>query len=116
MPPDAPGGAEHTEPGFHLLPGFDEYLLGYKDRGAVLTTEDAQKVVPGNNGVFLPIIVAGGQVIGTWKRTVKKHAVELAFSPFTSRDAPNNSVADAANGYSAFLGLPLSATAAVSKP
>src|SRR5690606_10007263 len=42
--------------GLYLLPGFDEYLLGYKDRGAVLDAEHQQKIVPGNNGVFRPTI------------------------------------------------------------
>ena len=34
----------------YLLPGFDEYLLGYKDRSAALDIHHAPKVVPGNNG------------------------------------------------------------------
>ena len=49
-----------------LLPGFDEFLLGYQDRSLVLAAEHANKVVPGGNGVFKKTIVAGGEVIGTW--------------------------------------------------
>jgi Winged helix DNA-binding domain len=56
-----------TPPSLHLLPGFDEFLLGYKDRSAVLTLAHARKVVPGSNGVFRPTIVAGGRVVGLWK-------------------------------------------------
>ena len=48
------------------LPGFDEFLLGYKDRSLVLAPEHADRIVPGGNGVFRKTIVAGGQVIGTW--------------------------------------------------
>ncbi|MGH3775339.1 MAG: DNA glycosylase AlkZ-like family protein [Pseudonocardiaceae bacterium] len=40
--------------GTFLLPGFDEYMLGYQDRGAALPAEFAQRVVPGNNGMFQP--------------------------------------------------------------
>lgn len=62
----------------YLLAGFDEYLLGYKDRSAVLAPQHAQKVVPGGNGVFFPTIVVNGQVVGTWKRTLKKETLTLA--------------------------------------
>ncbi|MGH8045737.1 MAG: winged helix DNA-binding domain-containing protein, partial [Chthoniobacterales bacterium] len=46
-------------PGF-LLPGFDEYLLGYTDRSAVLDARHAVKIVPGSNGIFLPMLVNDG--------------------------------------------------------
>jgi hypothetical protein len=49
-----------------LLPGFDEFLLGYQDRSVVLAPEHANKIVPGGNGVFKRTVVAGGEVIGTW--------------------------------------------------
>ena len=51
-----------------LLPGFDEFVLGYMDRSLVLAPEHANKIVPGGNGVFKKTIVAGGEVIGTWAR------------------------------------------------
>jgi hypothetical protein len=49
-----------------LLPGFDEFLLGYQDRSLVLAPGHANKIVPGGNGVFRKTLVAGGEVIGTW--------------------------------------------------
>lgn len=51
-----------------LLPGFDENLLGYADRSAALAAEHAARIVPGNNGMFMPTIVYGGSVIGTWRK------------------------------------------------
>src|SRR5690606_25200860 len=54
------------------LPGFDEYMLGYKDRSLMLDKEHQQAIIPGGNGVFQPTIVIGGRVVGTWRRTVKK--------------------------------------------
>ncbi|HAG60725.1 MAG TPA: hypothetical protein DCL83_16075 [Arthrobacter bacterium] len=51
-----------------LLPGFDEFVLGYMDRSLVLAPEHANKIVPGGNGVFKKTIVAGGEVMGTWAR------------------------------------------------
>jgi hypothetical protein len=71
-----------------LLPGFDEYLLGYKDRSAMLAAEYANLIIPGGNGVFKPTIVANGRVIGTWKRDVKAGRIDMhahPFRPFTNK-------------------------------
>ncbi|ALE07065.1 hypothetical protein AL755_18975 [Arthrobacter sp. ERGS1:01] len=51
-----------------LLPGFDEYLLGYTDRSAALAPEHADLTVPGGNGVFRSTVVTGGKVAGTWRK------------------------------------------------
>ncbi|KWX87361.1 hypothetical protein AMQ83_13575, partial [Paenibacillus riograndensis] len=92
----------------HLLPGFDEYILGYNDRSAVLEPEMAPRIVPGNNGVFLPAIAAGGQILGTWKRTVKSKGIELNFSPFEPLEHKwEEKLMQAAERYAAFLGLPV---------
>jgi len=93
-----------------LLPSFDEYLLGYKDRSAVLAEEDAPKVVPGRNGVFRPIIVVGGRVVGTWKRKLKKNTIDITLNPFTRLGDSHKKAIEAAKTYSDFVGLPLSST------
>ncbi len=94
----------------NLLPGFDEYLLGYRDRSAVLADEHAAKVVPGRNGVFRPIIVVGGRVVGTWQRRLKKDAIDISLSPFTGLGDWQDRVMEAAKSYSEFVGLPLAST------
>ncbi|MDU2597855.1 MAG: crosslink repair DNA glycosylase YcaQ family protein, partial [Dermabacter sp.] len=38
--------------GTFLLPGFDELVLGYPDRLALMTEQEHALLVPGNNGVF----------------------------------------------------------------
>ena len=92
----------------YLLPGFDEYLLGYKDRGDVLAVEHANKVAPGGNGVFFPIIVVGGQIVGTWKRTLKKRGVSILLRPFFSGAVTKARVAEAAERFSDYLDMALS--------
>ena len=64
------------------LPGFDEYLLGYTDRSRQLAPEHARRIMPGANGIFLPTIVAAGQVIGTWRRTATNRIIEVVPEPF----------------------------------
>jgi hypothetical protein len=69
-------------PRAHLLPGFDELMLGYKDRRAMLATRFADRIVPGGNGMFLPTLVLDAQVRGTWRRTARGKSVVLEASPF----------------------------------
>jgi len=95
-------------PTVYLLPPFDEYLLGYRDRGAVLDPAHAGKIVPGGNGMFKPIIVIDGRVVGTWKRTLRKTKVLVSFDPFEPLNPTQmEAVAGAAESYGRFLGLPV---------
>jgi hypothetical protein len=103
----APDHATHDTSGVYLLPGFDEYLLGYKDRRAVLASEHAGKVVPGGNGIFFPIIVVDGQVVGTWRRELKRSCVAITLHPFTQLDVAEESIRAAAKRFSDFLDVPL---------
>lgn len=91
----------------YLLPGFDEYILGYKDRSAVLEPKTASLIVPGNNGVFLPMIVVRGQVVGTWKRSIKKKGIEIVIHPFRELGNAEEAVFKAAERYAAFIDLPI---------
>lgn len=89
-----------------LLPAFDEYLLGYKDRSAVLAAEHAGKVVPGGNGMFLPMMVLNGNVVGTWKRSLKKKSVRIDYAPFAKLKRADLAAFDvAAQRYGAYLEL-----------
>lgn len=91
-----------------LLPGFDEYLLGYGDRSAAVAPEHAQAVVPGNNGMFMPTIVVDGEIVGTWKRTARTREVAIDLSPFHPLpDTVSNGLTAAVQAYGAFLGKPV---------
>lgn len=90
------------------LPGFDEYLLGYKDRSAVLDGKHAEKVCPGGNGMFASTIVINGRVVGTWKRAIKKSSVGIITMPFaTLKKSERHAFDEAAERYAAFISLPL---------
>lgn len=89
----------------HLLPGFDEYLLGYQDRSPVLAQQFASRIVPGNNGVFQPTVVDRGQVVGTWRRTRRPGHVAVAVSEFTPLpERARVGVRRALTRYSRYLG------------
>ncbi|HEX6567197.1 MAG TPA: winged helix DNA-binding domain-containing protein [Chthoniobacterales bacterium] len=93
-------------PMVHLLPGFDEYLLGYRDRSASLNPTHAQKVQAGSNGIFLGTIVVNGRVVGTWKRELGKNAARVTtnfFRPSTRAEA--GALEKAISRYCQFLAL-----------
>jgi hypothetical protein len=89
-----------------LLPGFDELLLGYKDRRAALSLEHAGRIVPGNNGMFLPTMIKGGRVVGTWKRLLKKSTATVTLEPFDPQSASEAREFSAlAKQYGRFIGV-----------
>lgn len=105
LPEDVPE-AKHSLSSVHLLPGFDEYLLGYKDRSAVLDPQYAQSIHPGANGVFKPTIVVDGQVSGIWERTLKKDKVIVRLKPFAPLPKTSEkALAKAVERYGSYLGL-----------
>ncbi|MFJ6417574.1 winged helix DNA-binding domain-containing protein [Paeniglutamicibacter sp. NPDC091659] len=79
---DAPGARSVL-----ALPGFDEFLLGYKDRTATLAPEHSDAIAPGGNGVFRRTLVSGGQTVGTWQvETTGKERSAVAV-PFAQTSA-----------------------------
>ncbi|HRW38540.1 MAG TPA: winged helix DNA-binding domain-containing protein [Aquihabitans sp.] len=89
-----------------LLPGFDELVLGVKDRALFLEPGHLDRIVPGSNGMFLATVVVDGRVIGTWKRTLRKTSVAIEVELFeTVTKAVRASVEAAGAGYGAFHGL-----------
>ncbi len=70
--------------GLFLLPGFDEFVLGYADRSCAVPPEFADRIVPGGNGVFRPTVVHGGRVLGTWARQGRGAKRSVTATPFTT--------------------------------
>jgi hypothetical protein len=90
------------------LPGFDEYVLGYRDRDAVVPPRFESRICPGGNGVFMPTIVVDGQVVGTWRRATRAKLVEITAIPFKRLTrAAAEGFRDAAHAHGRFLGIPV---------
>jgi hypothetical protein len=105
---DAVSAAAGSESSVYLLPGFDEFILGYRDRSAVLDPTYAEKICPGGNGVFMPTIVSNGIVAGTWKRVVTRKGITVTPHPFTPLSgSEEKAFAAAADSYCEFLIAPV---------
>lgn len=85
--PADPGSATPRAGGGLALAAFDEYFLGYADRDAVCDPQHAGRVIPGGNGVFQPILVAGGRVVGTWRRGRGREASSAELDVFDAASA-----------------------------
>ena len=95
----------------HALPGFDEFVLGYRDRTAQLDAEDEKLVVPGGNGVFGNTLVVDGRVVGTWKRREMARRVEVVATPLTTITARDRRrLAESFAHYATFVGKPTTIT------
>ena len=100
--PPAPAGS------LHVLPMWDEYLLGYKDRSAAMSAETAGRVVPGVNGVFQPTVLVDGQVAGVWRRQRSGGGTTVTVDTFGALSpAVLRRLERAVAAYGSYLGTPV---------
>ena len=91
--------------GVHLLPQWDEFLLGYKARDVTLPDEHVSRVVPGRNMVFKPTLVVDGEVAGVWRRQAARDSVVVEVTSFTPLTARTRRALEASTAaYGRFLG------------
>lgn len=92
------------KPATCLLPAFDEYVIAYRDRSALLDPAYSKQVIS-KNGIFYPIMLENGQVIGTWKRRFKIDRVVIEFNPFSQiNQSTKNRFAALAEEFATFTG------------
>ena len=80
---DAP---DAQRPVVRLLPNFDNYLLGYRDRSLILTGEQARRVNSGG-GMLHPLLLVDGRGAGLWKLERGRTGIDVSVEPFDELDA-----------------------------
>ncbi len=91
-----------------LLPNYDEYAVAYKDRDTFFDVAHVKQLGARENAVFSHVILAGGRIAGTWKRTLKRDAVVVEAQFFAQpTGGQHRAFVTAAKRYGAFLGLPV---------
>jgi hypothetical protein len=104
----APSDPPAMPRGVYLLPNFDEYAVAYKDRDAFFDVAHVKALGVRENAVFSHVILAGGRIVGTWKRTLKKDAIVMEAQFFAKpTDGQYRAFVTSAKRYGAFLGLPV---------
>ena len=74
-------GSVEPARGLRLLPAFDNYLIGYRNRDAILSAELRPRIYVG--GMIHPSVLHDGQVIGKWSLKRSDDPVRVVVEPFT---------------------------------
>jgi hypothetical protein len=93
--------------GVRLIPSFDEYLLGWKDRGFAVPSEWKERINRGGGWVH-PVVLVDGRAVGSWSMQPEPNRlrlVVLSFSPSTP--ALRRGVAAEAEDVASFLETPV---------
>ena len=91
-----------------LMPDYDEYGIGFKDRSALFASGRAAGAMNRDNPIFNRMLIVDGTIAGCWKRTLSStHTyVQFAHSSRPSRAAAAALKASASR-FANFLGLQL---------
>ena len=77
----------------HLLPPYDEYLIGYKSRHVSLHPDHSHRA-HNNSGIFWPVLLQDGEVVGNWSAAAGKLTLDI-FHPDATLDALDARALDA---------------------
>lgn len=101
-----PSSRRHTGArALFLLPGFDEYMVGYADREAALEAARPGRPITAAEALS-PLILRDGRVIGTWRRTRDTDAVTVTPSFFARPPRKDRKAfEEAALSFGSFLDL-----------
>ena len=104
---DSPPTLQRAKGATYLLPNYDEYLIAYRDRGAVIDPERARNLGVFTSREFLHQVVVDGRVAGSWRREITDTRVLVEawpYSKLTRRDV--EALDEQAARYGLFLKRP----------
>jgi hypothetical protein len=106
----APALGQRVRP-VHLLPNYDEFFIGFRDRSAMLQRVGESGLPNPSQSIFANVVAIDGQLVGGWTREIGARgatvAVKLAASLTT---AEQRAVQAAAQRYARYMGLPVALT------
>ena len=105
---DSEGATRISSTLTHLLPNYDEYFIGFKNRSAFGARLRAAGVEARTDALSAHILFVGGQIVGGWKRTLVGGTVVVAPSLLIPLGEPERrAVGVAARKFGRFLGSPV---------
>lgn len=98
-------GEVEPQRGLRLLPAYDNYLVGYRDRELIIDATHRPDVYVG--GVIRPTVLLAGRVVGTWRLVRKAESATVEVRPFgdLTREVGAAIQAEAAD-IGRFIGVP----------
>ncbi|QEM10849.1 winged helix DNA-binding domain-containing protein [Mucilaginibacter rubeus] len=86
--------------GTYLLPVYDELLIAYKNRDAMVPAKFRDKT---GAITFFPTIMVNNQVLGNWGRSIGKKAIDIELKPFGNlTKAQSDAIKTAAHRFKKF--------------
>ena len=79
----------------HLLPRFDEWLFGYRERSLVVAAADAKRV-SASGGMPKPTVMVNGEIAGTWSYRLRKDEMTVSIRPFRNLESRERELIDRA--------------------
>jgi hypothetical protein len=97
---------EPVSPTAHLLQGYDEYFMGYRESRHVVDLAGFTDSLPNGRSIFNGVVVLDGQIAGHWKRAFKRREVVFDVALYRPLDDAQRGALEAAAGRQGeFLGL-----------
>jgi hypothetical protein len=98
--------ARLKHPIIHLLPNYDEYFIGFRDRGAIGERLGSSSLKTEDSTFLTHLVFVDGQLVGGWKRILEKNKViiELNLVMPLPKDE-KHAVKDETERFGIFLGL-----------
>ncbi|MGE5420325.1 MAG: winged helix DNA-binding domain-containing protein [Chloroflexota bacterium] len=88
-----------------LIPAFDEIIISYTDRSALMSSDNHGKAVS-SNGIFRPVLIVDNLVAGLWKTVKAKDRLIVEITSFRSlKKQEKKLIEEAAEAYGSFTGL-----------
>lgn len=92
----------------HLLPNYDEYFIGFRDRSAIAHRLGSAAMVTGGNARINHVVVIDGQLVGGWKRLREKGGTVVQLQRLVDLSGPERRrVDDAIKRFERFIAGPV---------
>ncbi len=104
--PKAGNRDKQTAPVVRLLPAFDTYLLGYKDRTLLVASKHQREVYHG--GQTVPVVLVDGAAAGTWRYRRQEKRLKVNVHPFDAFELSTEQlIAEEADDIGRFWDVPV---------
>jgi hypothetical protein len=92
----------------HLLPNYDEYFIGFRDRSAIAGRLGSVQAVTGGNALISHVVVVDGELVGGWRRSEERNRTLVSLDLRVAlRESERTRIAAAARRLGSFVGLPV---------
>lgn len=88
-----------------LLPKYDSYLMGHKDRSRIIRSELLRKVYRPVVGEVAATVLVNGRIVGTWTGKKTRTTLEIAVTPLEKLKNISATLKPVADELASFMGV-----------